>query len=155
VIPRTLKVLAWLRPESDRMRQLAPISLRLALLVSAVALEPVASRAAEFKIGETPCSDRFTIKVIEPTGDIVSGGGNRLTTPFGANFKCGDHVGDCDPQSAPISPIRKGLPQGWARDSMRRDAQITSTGTKFGLKPIRTARNPDWWKSRSEREPNG
>jgi hypothetical protein len=135
------------------MRQLAPISLRLALLVSVVASESVASRAAEFKIGETPCSDQF--KVIEQTGDIVSGGGNRLTTPFGANFKCGDHVGDCDPQSTLISLIRKGLPQGWARDLMRRDAQITSTGTKLALKPICTARNPDWWKSRSEREPNG
>ena len=137
------------------MRQLAPISLRLALLVSVVASESVASRVAEFKIAETPCSDQFNVKVIEPTGDIVSGDGNRLTTPFGANFKCGDHIGDCDLQSAPISPIRKGLPQGWARDSMRRDAQITSTGTKFALKPIRTARNADWWKSRSEREPNG
>jgi hypothetical protein len=155
VIPRTLKVLAWLRPESDRMRQLAPISLRPALLVSVAALQSVASRAAEFKIGETPCSDQFDVKVTEQTGDIVSGDGNRLTTLFGANFKCGDHVGDCESQSALISPIRKALPQGWARDLMRRDAQITSTGTKFALKPIRTARNSDWWKSRSERKPNG
>jgi hypothetical protein len=76
-------------------------------LLSVVALESVASRAAEFKIGES------------------------LTTPFGANFKCGDHIGDCDPQSAQISLSKKGLPQGWARDLMRRDAQITSTGTKI------------------------
>jgi hypothetical protein len=102
-----------------------------ALLLSVVALESVASRAAEFKIGETPCSDEFNVKVIEQTGDIVSGDGNRLTTPFGANFKCGDHIGDCDPQSAQISLSKKGLPQGWARDLMRRDAQITSTGTKI------------------------
>ena len=100
-------------------------------LLSVVALESVASRAAEFKIGETPCSDEFDVKVIEQTGDIVSGNGNRLTTPFGANFKCGGHIGDCDPQSAQISLSRKGLPQGWARDLMRRDAQITSTGTKI------------------------
>jgi len=72
----------------------------LALLFSVVALESVASRAAEFRIGETPCSDRFDVKVIEQTGDTVSADGNRLTTPFGANFKCGDHIGDCDPQSA-------------------------------------------------------
>ena len=137
------------------MRQLAPISLRLALLVSVVASESVASRVAEFKITGTPCSEQFNVLVIEPTGDIVSGDGNRLTTPFGANFKCGDPFGDCDPQSALISLTRKGLPQGWARDLMRRDAQITSTGTKFALKPIRTARNSDWWKSRSERKPNG
>ena len=125
------------------------------LLLSVVELESVASRAAEFEIGETPCSDEFDVKIIEQTGDIVSGDGNRLTTPFGANCKCGDHIGDCDPQSTQILLSRKGLPQGWARDLMRRDAQITSTGTKFALKPIRIARNPDWWKSRSEREPNG
>ena len=137
------------------MRQLAPISLRLALLVSVVASESVASRVAEFKIAETPCSDQFNVKVIEPTGDIVSGDGNRLTTPFGANCKCGDHIGDCDLQSAPISPIRKGLPQGWARDLMRRDAQITSTGTKICFEANSYCQDPDWWKSRSEREPNG
>ena len=113
------------------MRQLAPISLRLALLVSVVASESVASRVAEFKIAETPCSDQFNVKVIEPTGDIVSGDGNRLTTPFAANFKCGDHIGDCDPQSPQISLSRKGLPLGWARDLMRQDARITSTGTKI------------------------
>jgi hypothetical protein len=127
-----------------------------ALLLSVVALESVASRAAEFKIGETPCSDEFNVKVIEQTGDIVSGDGNRLTTPFGANFKCGDHIGDCDPQSAQISLSKKWLPQGWARDLMRRDAQITlQPEPKSALKQIRIARNPDWWKSRSEREPNG
>jgi hypothetical protein len=126
-----------------------------ALLLSVVALESVASRAAEFKIGETPCSDEFDVKVIEQTGDIVSGDGNRLTTPFGANFKCGDHNGDCDPQSAQISLSRKGLPRGWARDLTRRDAQITSPEPKSALKQIRIARNPDWWKSRSEHEPNG
>jgi hypothetical protein len=124
-----------------------------ALLLSVVALESVASRAAEFKIGETPCSDEFDVKVIEQTGDIVSGDGNRLTTPFGA--KCGDHNGDCDPQSAQISLSRKGLPRGWARDLTRRDAQITSPEPKSALKQIRIARNPDWWKSRSEHEPNG
>jgi len=127
----------------------------LALLLSVVASESVASRAAEFKIGETPCSDEFDVKVIEQTGDIVSGDGNRLTTPFGANFKCGDHVSDCDPQSAQISLSRKGLPQGWARDLTRRDAQITSTGTKICLEANSYCRNPDWWKSRSEHEPNG
>jgi len=126
-----------------------------ALLLSVVALESVASRAAEFKIGETPCSDEFDVKVIEQTGDIVSGDGNRLTTPFGANFKCDDHNGDCDPQSAQISLSRKGLPRGWARDLTRRDAQITSPEPKSALKQIRIARNPDWWKSRSEHEPNG
>ena len=102
-----------------------------ALLLSVVALESVASRAVEFKIGETPCSDELDVKVIEQTGDIVTGDGNRLTTPFAANFKCGDHIGDCDPQSPQISLSRKGLPQGWARDLMRRDAQIISTGTKI------------------------
>src|SRR5262249_32880818 len=55
----------------------------------------------------------------------------RRTSIAGANFKCGDHIGDCDPQSAQISLSRKGLPHGWARDLMRRDAQITSTGTKI------------------------
>ena len=59
-----------------------------ALLLSVVALESVASRAAEFKIGENLCSTQ-------------------------------------------ISLSRKGLPQGWARDLMRRDAQIISTGTKI------------------------
>jgi len=127
----------------------------LAFLLSVVASESVASRAAEFKIGETPCSDEFDVKVIEQTGDIVSGDGNRLTTPFGANFKCGDHISDCDPQSAQISLSRKGLPQGWARDLTRRDAQITSTGTKICLEANSYCRNPDWWKSRSEHEPNG
>ena len=92
-----------------------------ALLLSVVALESVASRAVEFKIGETPCSDELDVKVIELTGDIVSGDGNRLMTPFGANFKCDDHIGDCDPQSAQISLSRKGLPLGWARDLMRQD----------------------------------
>jgi hypothetical protein len=62
---------------------------------------------------------------------------------------------DCDPQSAQISPSRKGLPQGWARDVTRRDAQITQPEPKSALKQIRIARNPDWWKSRSEHEPNG
>jgi hypothetical protein len=137
------------------MRQLAPISQRPALLFSVVALESVASRAAEFRIGETPCSDQFDVKVTEQTGEIVSGDGNRLTTPFGANFKCGDHIGDCDLQSAPISPIRKGLPQGWARDLMRRDVQITSAGTKICFEANSYCQDPDWWKSRSEREPNG
>jgi hypothetical protein len=69
---------------------------------------------------QTPCSNEFDVKVVEQTGDIVSGDGNRLTTPLGADFKCGDHIGDCDPQSARISLSRKGLPQGWARDLMRR-----------------------------------
>ena len=94
--------------------------------------------AAEFKIGEAPCSDEFDVKVIEQTGDIVSGDGNRLTTPFGANFKCGDHIGDCDPQSAQISSRKSLQPE-----------------PKSALKQIRMARNPDWWKSRSECEPNG
>jgi hypothetical protein len=102
-----------------------------ALLLSVVALESVASRAAEFKIGES------------------------LTTPFGANFKCGDHIGDCDPQSAQISLSKKGLPQGWARDLMRRTRKSLQPEPKSALKQIRIARNPDWWKSRSEREPNG
>jgi hypothetical protein len=65
------------------------------------------------------------------TGDIVSGDGNRLTTPFGANFKSGNHISDCELQSAQVSLSRKVLPQGWARDLMRRDAQSTSTGTKI------------------------
>jgi len=94
--------------------------------------------AAEFKIGEAPCSDEFDVKVIEQTGDIVSGDGNCLTTPFGANFKCGDHIGDCDPQSAQISSRKSLQPE-----------------PKSALKQIRMARNPDWWKSRSECEPNG
>ena len=101
------------------------------LLLSVVELESVASRAAEFEIGETPCSDEFDVKIIEQTGDIVSADSNRLTTPFGANFKCGDHIGDCDPQSTQILLSRKGLPQGWARDLMRLEAQITSIGTKI------------------------
>ena len=137
------------------MRQLAPISLHPALLVSVVALESVAYRAAEFKIEETPCSDQFDVKVTEQTGEIVSGDGNRLTTPFGANFKCGDPFGDCDPQSALISLTRKGLPQGWARDLMRRDAQIASARTKICFEANSYCQDPDWWKSRSEREPNG
>jgi hypothetical protein len=61
---------------------------------------------------QTPCSDEFDVKVIEQTGDIVSGDGNCLTTPLGANFKCGDHIGDCDPQSARISLSRKGAATG-------------------------------------------
>jgi hypothetical protein len=42
-----------------------------------------------------------------------------------------------------------------ARDLARRDAQITSTGTKICLEANSYCRNPDWWKSRSEHEPNG
>jgi hypothetical protein len=112
------------------MRKPAPISLRPALLVSVVALE------SEFKIRETPCLDQFDVKVIEQTGDIVSGDGYRLTTPFSAL-------------------IKKVLPQGWARDLMRRDALITSTRTKIWFEANSYCQESRLVVSRSEREPNG
>ena len=81
--------------ECFKLRQLPCAS----LLLSVIALASVAASAAEFRIREAPYG-QFNVKVIELTGDIVSGDSNQLKALFDANFKCGDYAGDCNPHSA-------------------------------------------------------
>lgn len=83
------------------MLQAAPLALRFTLLLLVIALASVAASAAEFRIREAPYSGQFDVKVIELTGDIVSGDSNRLTALFDANFQCGEF--DCLPHSALVS----------------------------------------------------